>query len=80
MRKARSSKEKPADLETASESESIPRRKGARRRRDPDATDGESNGAETEDAPAAPADPVAVATEEAPTAEEVPEAEAPSDG
>ena len=49
MRKARSSKEKPADLEVAPEesTESVPRRKGGRRRRDPEATDGETNGVET---------------------------------
>ena len=51
MRKARSSKEKPADLEVAPEesTESAPRRKGARRRREPEATDGESNGVEASD-------------------------------
>jgi len=46
MRKARSSKEKQADLEVAPDesTESAPRRKGGRRRRDPEATDGETNG------------------------------------
>ena len=44
MRKARSSKEKPADLEVAPEepTESAPRRKSGRRRRDPEA--GDANG------------------------------------
>src|SRR5262245_61973934 len=50
MRKARSSKEKPADLEVAPEesTESAPRRKGGRRRRDPEA-DGETNGLEADE-------------------------------
>ena len=55
MRKARTSKEKPADLEVAPEesSESAPRRKGGRRRRDPEA---DANGAEAgeEQAPLRP--------------------------
>ncbi len=48
MRKARSSKEKPADLEVAPEAsaESAPRRRGTRRRRDPDAPEGETDGVE----------------------------------
>jgi transcription termination factor Rho len=49
MRKARSSKEKPADLEVAPES--APRRKGGRRRRDPEATEGETNGVTEEGHP-----------------------------
>jgi transcription termination factor Rho len=51
MRKARSSKEKPADLEVAPEesTESAPRRKGARRRRDPEASEAETNGVEAEE-------------------------------
>src|SRR6201985_488544 len=51
MRKARSSKEKPADLELAPEesTESAPRRKGARRRRDPEATESATNGVEAEE-------------------------------
>ncbi|HET9155634.1 MAG TPA: transcription termination factor Rho, partial [Myxococcaceae bacterium] len=52
MRKARSSKEKPADLEVAPEEStgSAPRRKGGRRRRDPEATESETNGVEAEEA------------------------------
>ena len=48
MRKARSSKEKPADLEVAPEAstESAPRRRATRRRRDPDAPEGETDGVE----------------------------------
>ncbi|HSP18385.1 MAG TPA: transcription termination factor Rho, partial [Myxococcaceae bacterium] len=48
MRKARSSKEKPADLEVAPEvsTESAPRRRAPRKRRDTDAPDGETHGAE----------------------------------
>src|SRR6516225_1469826 len=63
MRKARSSKEKPADLEVAPEesTESAPRRKGARRRREPEATDGESNGVEASDEGQTPLRPVLTA-------------------
>src|SRR5215475_11224511 len=51
MRRARSSKEKPADLEVAPEesTESAPRRKGGRRRRDPEANEAETNGVEAEE-------------------------------
>src|SRR5262245_42478345 len=62
MRKARSSKEKSADLEVAPEesTESAPRRKGGRRRRDPEA-DSESNGAETSEEGQTPLRPVLTA-------------------
>ncbi|MGZ3447555.1 MAG: Rho termination factor N-terminal domain-containing protein, partial [Myxococcaceae bacterium] len=52
MRKARSSKEKPADLEVAPEAstESAPRRRAPRRRRDPDAPEGETDGVEAAEA------------------------------
>ena len=63
MRKARSSKEKPADVEVAPEesAESAPRRKGGRRRRDPEATDGETNGLEASEEGQAPLRPVLTA-------------------
>ena len=66
MRKARSSKEKSADLEvvppeSAESVESTPRRKGGRRRRDPEAEGAETDGAEAAPEAETPLRPVLTA-------------------
>ncbi|HZX41220.1 MAG TPA: Rho termination factor N-terminal domain-containing protein, partial [Myxococcaceae bacterium] len=61
MRKARSSKEKPADLEVAPEESSAPRRKGGRRRRDPEAAAGETDGVDAAEEGQTPLRPVLTA-------------------